>query len=163
MPPWKQAGLPWCQLTCPVCQRQAILLTWAHPAHLPAFNVVVGLESREGPSATGTWQGQPRSCRGGGTWRRRSPSRGQGVWAPEAGRSGQARGGLAPTHGIPGPPWGVRVGGGHPSAPLPSWARGGPKPIRARGRSGDHGPSCQARAACHVIQRTRRRLRIARR
>jgi hypothetical protein len=34
-PPSDQAGLPWCQPTCPVCQWQAILLTWAHPAHLP--------------------------------------------------------------------------------------------------------------------------------
>jgi hypothetical protein len=38
----------------PVYQWQAILLTWVYPAHLPAVNTVVGLESREGPSATGT-------------------------------------------------------------------------------------------------------------
>jgi hypothetical protein len=30
-------------------------LTWARTAHLPAFNAVVGLASRGGPSATGTW------------------------------------------------------------------------------------------------------------
>jgi hypothetical protein len=144
-----------------VCQWQAILLTWSHPAHLPAFNAVVGLESREGPSAMVTWQGQPRSYLGDGTWRHRTPSRGEGVRAPEAGRSGQARGHLAPTRGGPGPTWGVRVRGGHPRASLSSWARGGPGPIRAWGRSEDHDPSCQARAECHVTQRTRRRLRIA--
>jgi hypothetical protein len=85
-PPSDQAGLPWCQPTCPVCQWLAILLTWAHPAHLPAFNAVVGLESREGPSATGTWQGQPHSYHGGGTWRHRTPSRGEGGLGPR-GRS----------------------------------------------------------------------------
>jgi hypothetical protein len=115
-PPSDQAGLPWCQPTCPVCQWQAILLTWAHPAHLTAFNAVVGLESREGPSAMGTWQSQPRSYHGGGTWRHRTPSRGKGVRAPEAGQTGQARGGLAPTRSGPGPPWGVRVRGGHPES-----------------------------------------------
>jgi hypothetical protein len=31
-------------------------MTWAHIAHLPAFNVVVGLASCGGPSATGAWQ-----------------------------------------------------------------------------------------------------------
>jgi hypothetical protein len=118
--PSGQAGLPLCQPTCPVCQRQAIPLTWAHPAHLPAFNAVVGLESREGPSATGTWQGQPRPCRRDGTWRHRTPSRGRRVQAPEAGRSGRARGGLAPSRGGPGPPWRVQVCGnphGHVKAP----------------------------------------------
>jgi hypothetical protein len=30
-------------------------LTWARTAHLPAFNAVVGLTSRRGPSAKGTW------------------------------------------------------------------------------------------------------------
>jgi hypothetical protein len=104
-PPSDQAGIPWCQPTCPVCQWQAILLTWAHLAHLPAFNAVVGLEPREGPSATGTWQGQPRSCRRGGTWRHRTPSQGRGVRAPEAGRSGQALGGLDRSRGGPRPPW----------------------------------------------------------
>jgi hypothetical protein len=88
---------------------------------------------------------------------------GEGSGPPEAGWSGQARGGTTPTRGGPGPPWGVRVHGGHPRAPLPSWARGGPEPIRARGRSGDHEPNCQARAVCHVTQRMRSMLRIARR
>jgi hypothetical protein len=143
-----------------VCQWQAILLTWSLPAHLPAFNAVVGLESREGPFAMGTWQGQPRSYHGGGT----GPlPGGRGARAPEAGQSGQFCGGLAPTRGGSGPPWGVRVRGGHPRAPLPSWAHGGPGPIRARGRSGDHDPSCQAQTVCHVTQRTRRRLHITRR
>jgi hypothetical protein len=73
-PPSDQAGLPRCQSTCPVCQWQAILLTWARPAHLHTFNTVVWLESREGPSAMGTWQGQPRSYHGGGTWGHRTPS-----------------------------------------------------------------------------------------
>jgi hypothetical protein len=85
-PPSDQTGLPWCQPTYPMCQWQAILLTWAHPAHLPAFNVIIGLESRGGPSATGTWQGQPRSCRGGGTWQHRTPSRREGGPGPR-GRS----------------------------------------------------------------------------
>jgi hypothetical protein len=91
-PPSDQAGLPWCQPTCPECQWQAILLTWVHPAHLPAFNAVVGLESREGHSATGTWQSQPRSCHGGGT----GPlPRGRGVRAPRgrSERSGPRRSG----------------------------------------------------------------------
>jgi hypothetical protein len=118
-PPSDQAGIPWCQPTCPVCQWQAILLTLAHLAHLPAFNAVVGLE--------------PRSCRRGGTWRHRTPSRGRGVRALEAGRSGQARGGLDRSRGGPGPPWGVRVRGGHPRAPLPSWARGGPGTYKSTG------------------------------
>jgi hypothetical protein len=92
-------------LPAPCVSGRPYFLTWARPAHLPAFNAVVGLETREGPPATGTWQGQPRSHRGGGTWRHRTPSRGEGVRAPEAGRSGQACGGLASTHGGPGPPW----------------------------------------------------------
>jgi hypothetical protein len=37
-------GLTMVSAHLPVCQWQAILLTWAHPAHLPAFNAVVGLE-----------------------------------------------------------------------------------------------------------------------
>jgi hypothetical protein len=105
--------------------------------------LVGGLETREGPPATGTWQGQPRSLRRGGMWRHRTPSRGEGVWAPEAGWSGQACDGLAIIHDSPGLPWGVRVRGGYPRAPLPSWARRGPGPLRARRWSGDHGPSCQ--------------------
>jgi hypothetical protein len=111
-PPSDQAGLPWCQPTCPVCQRQAILLTWVRPAHLPAFNTVVGLESREGLPATGTWQGQPRSYHGGGTWRHRTPSRGEGGPGPRGRleRSGPWRSGphtwLPRTSlGSPGP-WG---------------------------------------------------------
>jgi hypothetical protein len=57
-------------------------LTWARTAHLPAFNAVVGLVPREGPSATGTWQGRPCSCLHGGMWRRRTPSRGKGGSGP---------------------------------------------------------------------------------
>jgi hypothetical protein len=88
---------------------------------------------------------------------------GRGVRTPEAGWSGQACDGLASTRGGPGPPWGVRVRGGYPRASLPSWARGGPGPLRARGRSGDHDPSCQARAACHITQKMRGRLQMVRR
>jgi hypothetical protein len=103
-PPSDQSGLPWCQPTYPVCHWQAILLTWAHPAHLPAFNAVVGLESREGPSTTARGRASPtpttEAARGG-----TGPlPGGRVVWAPEAGRSGQARGGLAPTRGGLGPP-----------------------------------------------------------
>jgi hypothetical protein len=36
-------------------------LSLARAAHLPVFNAVVGLASHGGPSATGTWQGWPRS------------------------------------------------------------------------------------------------------
>jgi hypothetical protein len=125
--------------------------------------LVGGLETREGPSATGTWQGQSRSHRGGGTWRHRTPSRGVGVRVPEAGRSGRVCGSLASTRGGPEPSWGVRIRGGYPRATLPLWARGGPGPLRAWGRSGDHDPSCQARAVCHVTQKMRGRLRMVRR
>jgi hypothetical protein len=85
---------------------------------------------------------------------------GRGVRAPEAGWSGQARDGPAITCGGPGPPWGVRVRGGYPRAPLPSVACGGPGPQGARGGSRDHGPSCQARAVCHVTQKSRGRSRM---
>jgi hypothetical protein len=78
---------------------------------------VGGLETCEGPPATGTWQGQSRSLRRGITWRHRTPSRGEGVLAPEAGWSGQARDGLAITRGGPGLPWRVRVRGGYSRAP----------------------------------------------
>jgi hypothetical protein len=122
--------------------------------------LVGGLEIREGPRATRTWQGQPRSHRRGGTWRHRTPLRRVGFRAPEADRSGQARDGPAITRGGPGPPWEVRVGGGYPRAPLPYVACGGPGPQRARGGSGDHGPSCQDRAVCHVTQRARGRSRM---
>jgi hypothetical protein len=118
--PSDQAGLPWCQPTCPVCQWQAILLTWAHPAHLSAFNMVVGLESCEEPSATGTWQGQPRSYHGGGMWRHQTPPPGEGGPSPRSRseRSGPWRSGRhtwrpRTSLGSPGPR-------GHPRAPLPS-------------------------------------------
>jgi hypothetical protein len=124
---------------------------------------VGGLETREGPSAAGTWQGQPRSlCRTarGGT----GPlPGGWGVRAPEAGRSGLACDGPATTRSGPGPPWRDRVREGPPKAPQPSWGRGGPGLVIAQGGSRDHGPSCQARAMCHVPQKVRGRLRIVRR
>jgi hypothetical protein len=120
---------------------------------------VGGLESREGPSALGAWQGQSRTRHRCGTWRHRTPSWGEGVRTPEAGWDGQACGDLVSTRGSFGPPWGVRVCGSHPSAP-PLWVRGGPGSVSARRRSGDHDPSCQAWAACHVTQKARERLRI---
>jgi hypothetical protein len=76
-------------LPAPCVSGRLYFLTWAHPAHLPAFNAVVGLESREGPSAVATWQDQPRTHRRGGTWRHRTRSRGGSgavrtveVWPP---------------------------------------------------------------------------------
>jgi hypothetical protein len=83
-----------------------------------------------------------------------------GPGPPEAGWSGQARDGLAITRGGPGPPWEVRVREGYPRALLRSWGCGGPGPVRARGWSGDHGPSCQAQTVCHVTRRAKGRLRI---
>jgi hypothetical protein len=125
--------------------------------------LVGGLETREGPSAAGTWQGQPRphrmtACGGAGP-----PPGGRGVRAPEAGRSGLACDGPAITRGGPGPPWGDRVRGGHPRALQPPRARGGPGPDGALGGSGDHGPSRQALAKRHVIQKARERLWFVRR
>jgi hypothetical protein len=90
-----------------------------HRAVASARTVVDRLVSHEGPSTTGTWQGQPcsylRSC----SWQCRTPSRGEGVRAPEPGWSSQTRGGLALTRGGTGPPWGVRVRGGHFRATCP--------------------------------------------
>jgi hypothetical protein len=115
--------------------------------------LVGGLETRVGPHATRTWQGQPRPHRRGGTWRHRTPPRRVGVRAPEADRSGQTRDGPAITRGGPGPPWEVRVGGGYPRTPLPSVAcrelgegpettvpavGPGPYATSPRGRGGDH-------------------------
>jgi hypothetical protein len=135
-------------------------LARAHAAHLPVFNAVVRLVPREGPSAMGTWQGRPCSGLRGGTWRRRTPSRGKGGPGPQGQLewSGPWRSGLhtwwhRTSLGSPGP-WRPR------QSALPLWARGGAGPIRARGRSGDYDPSCQSRAVCHVAQRTRERLRI---
>jgi hypothetical protein len=151
-------------------------------AYLPRVSVAghtfdLGAPSPPTRIQCGSWAGVPRRafCHGHVVGpapllpRRRhvaapDPFPGGGGSGPlEAGRSSHACGGLAPTRGGPRPPWGVRVRGGHPRAPLPSWARGGPGPIRARSRSEDHDPSCQARAVCHVTQRTRRRLWTARR
>jgi hypothetical protein len=57
-------------------------LTLARPAQQPAFKAVVGLKTREGPSATGTWQGQLRCHHGGGTWQHRTPPWGRGSGPP---------------------------------------------------------------------------------
>jgi hypothetical protein len=70
-----------------------------------------------------------------------------------AGRSGLACDGPAITRGGPGPPWGDRVRGGYPRALQPSWGHGGPGPGIAQGGSGDHSPTCQGRAVCHVPRR----------
>jgi hypothetical protein len=153
VPPWKQAGLPWCQPTCPVCQWEAALFD------LGAHGLATALNA-------GRWGGDPRRAFSrrhvagptplppqGGSWRRRTPSLGEGVRAPVAGRSGLACDGPAITRGGPGPPWGDRVHGGYPRALQHSWGRGGPGPRIARGGSGDHSPTCQGRAVCHVPRR----------
>jgi hypothetical protein len=51
---------------------------------------------------------------------------GEGVRIPEAGWDNQACGDLVSTCGSPGAPWGVRVYGGHPSAPRPCGYVGAP-------------------------------------
>jgi hypothetical protein len=127
-----------------VCQWQATLFDLGAPGSTNALNA-------------GRWAGDPRraSCHRHVAGQAPLPPQGRhvvapdplpggGVRAPEADWSGQARDGLAITRGGPGPSWGVWVRGGYPRAPLPSWARGGPGHLRARGRSEDHGPSCQA-------------------
>jgi hypothetical protein len=83
--------------------------------------LVGGLENREGPPATRTWQGQPRSLHRGEHGGTGPLPGGRGVRAPEAGWSGQARDGTAITRSGPGPPWGVRVCGVYPSAPCLPW------------------------------------------
>jgi hypothetical protein len=142
-----------------MCQWQATLFDLSAPGPTTSLNA-------------GRWAGDPRrtSCHRHVAGpaplppqgRHRTPSRGRGVRAPEAGWSGLACDGLAITRDGPGPPWGVRVREGYPRAPLPSWARGGPGPLRARGRSEDHDPSCQVRAVRHVTQKTRGRSRMVR-
>jgi hypothetical protein len=148
----------------PLCQWQAILFDLDAPSPATALNA-------------GMWVGDPRraSCHRHvaepaplppwGAARGDTGPLPEGRWdpAPEAGWSGQACDGPAITRGGPGPPWGVRVRAGYPRAPLPSWARGDLGPLRAQERSGDHGPSCQARAVCHVTQKGRGRLRMVRR
>jgi hypothetical protein len=56
-------------LPAPCVSGRPLFLTWARPAQLPHLMLVGGLETREGPSAGGTWQGQPhslyRTARGG--------------------------------------------------------------------------------------------------
>jgi hypothetical protein len=146
-----------------MCQWQAALFDLGAPGPATALNA-------------GRWVGDPqrafsrRHVAGpaplplqDGTWRHRTPSRGMGVRAPEAGRSGLVCDGPATTRSGPGPPWRDRVREGPPKAPQPSWGRGGPGLVIAQGGSGDHGPSCQARAMCHVPQKVTGRLRIVRR
>jgi hypothetical protein len=67
--------------------------------------LVRGLETREGPLAAGTWQGQPRSHRRTARGGAGPLPEGRGVRAPEPGRSGLACDGPAITRGSPGPPW----------------------------------------------------------
>jgi hypothetical protein len=163
-PPWKQAGLPWCQHTCPVCQWAGHTLSWARAAHLPAFNAVVGLASRGGPSATSTWQGRPCGrLLGSLRWHVAAPDplSGEGeVRAPEASPDGQAQRGLAPTHGGTEPPGGSGPVEAIPEHPvlLGMWRRR--TYMSTGGRSGDHNPSCQARTERPVAHKTRARSRI---
>jgi hypothetical protein len=90
-------------LPAPCVSGRPHFLTWARPAQLPHLMLVGGLETREGPSAAGTWQGQPRSlyrtARGG-----TGPlPGGRRVRALEADRSGLACDGPAITRSGPGP------------------------------------------------------------
>jgi hypothetical protein len=81
-PPSDQAGLPWCQPTCPVCQWQAALFDLGAPGPTTALNA-------------GRWAGDPRRASSrrhaagpvplplrGGTWRHRTSSRGKGSPGP---------------------------------------------------------------------------------
>jgi hypothetical protein len=153
-PPWKQAGLPWCQHTCPVCQWAGHTLSWARVAYLPTFNAVVGLASRGGPSATGTWQGRPCGrLLGSLRWHvaasdplpggRGVPGpRGQTGWAgPEGSGTWRHR-----------TPWGVQACGGHSRASCPHGhveapdlyehgGGGGPETIIPAVRPGPYAPS----------------------
>jgi hypothetical protein len=122
-----------------VCQWQAVLFDLGTHSPATALNAV-------------KWAGDPRRASSrrhvagpapfppqDGAWRRRTPIRGEGVRAPEAGRSGLACDGPAITCGGPGSPRGDRVRGGYPRALQLSWGRGGPGPGITRGGSGDHG------------------------
>jgi hypothetical protein len=139
-------GLPWCQLTCPVCQWQAAPFDFGAPVSATALNA-------------GRWGGDPQGASGrrhaagpapllplDNTWRHRTPSRG---------KEG------------PGPPrpvgvgWPVMVRSSHVAAPdLPGEAGSAgvtrklsrppgcaetPGLMELGGGSGDRGPSCQAR------------------
>jgi hypothetical protein len=102
-------------LPAPCVSGRPYFLTWARSAHQSAFNAVVGQKTREGPSTTGTWQGQPCTHRRGGTWRHRTPGLGPRDWP---GRSGPWRSSLhtwrpRTSLGSPGP-WG-------PSESLPAF------------------------------------------
>jgi hypothetical protein len=121
--------------------------------------LVGGLGTCEGPPATCTWQGQPRSLRRGGSWRHRTPPRREGVRAPEAGWSGQARDGPAIIRGGPGPPWGVRVRGGSRELPCLPWHAEvldlrelgeGPETMIPAVRPGPHATSPRRRGGDHI-------------
>jgi hypothetical protein len=143
-----------------VCQWAGYALSWACAAHLPAFNVVVGPASHGRPSTTGTWQGWPNCRRLGGMWRYRTPSRGEGRSGPPRPiRVDRPIGIRRPHVAALDPPGGPGLWRPFLST-LSLWVRGGAGPIRAGGRSGDHGPSCQAQAVRLVTQRPRTRSRI---
>jgi hypothetical protein len=143
-----------------MCQWQVTLFDLGVPGPTTALNA-------------GRWAGDPRwaTCRRHVAGPAPLPLQGRHVAAPDPFLGG---GGsrpprpvgavwpvmVRPSHVAAPDPWGVRVRRGYLRAPLPSWACGGPGPLRARGRSGDHGPSCQARAVCHVTQKTRGRSRM---
>jgi hypothetical protein len=86
-------------LPAPCVSGRPYFLTWARPAHLPAFNAVVGLETREGPPAMGMCRAIPAPTAGAARGGTGPLPGGRGVRAPEAGRSDQACGGLASTRG----------------------------------------------------------------
>jgi hypothetical protein len=155
VPPSDQTGLPWCQLTCPVCQWQAAPFDFSAPDPATALNA-------------GRWGGDPQrglrpQARGGAS---SAPPAGQhmaapdpfpgkgGPGAPEAGRSGLACDGPVITRGGPGPPRGGRVRRGYPRAIPPIWVCRDLGPHGARGRV--RRPRSQLsdpETVCHVAQR----------
>jgi hypothetical protein len=143
-----------------VCQWVGHALSWARAAHLPVFNTVVRLASHGRSSATGTWRGWP-SCRLlGGTWRHRTPSLGEGrSGPPRPVRVDRPTGVWLPHVAVPDPPEGSGLWRPFPNT-LSLWVYGDAGPIRARGRSGDHDPSCQAWTVRLVTQRPKARSRI---
>jgi hypothetical protein len=125
--------------------------------------LVGGLETREGPPAVGTWQGQPRShhrtARGGAEplpgGRGSGPPRPVGaVWPAMVWPSHVAAPDLPGEAGAAGATRELSSFPGDVGAPVPEQHREGPETTV---------PSCQARAVRHVPQKARGRLRIARR
>jgi hypothetical protein len=96
----------------------------------------------------------------GGAWWHRTPSRGKGSPGPPSPVEGAWPVMVRSSHVAASDPQGSPGRGGNPRALLPSWVHRGPGPLRARGGSGDRGPSCQARVVCHVTQKARGRLLV---